>query len=279
MRWQSKDEQGDVVLGWAGTEVERHGAAWLCQNQQELIYWGIQVLWGPSGDFQPSSRGTWLGPDTGSWCWALCCTHTMVSMLGAVCAPCWTCTMIHVYHDGMCTVLAALCVPAHCWMYTEVYVPSAAGSLCHTPLILYVCCAGHALCWPCHVCNLLQAVSAWCRGSMWRDSKPLWILVQSLLAKTPCENHEQQLTLWRVSHRTVRITAEGRLVFYNDYVEMEITVKPNNSSGACNENERDNSLPGLIQISKHIFTWEGSQTIPLREASSGRGEKKSSTAH
>lgn len=79
--------------------------------------------------------------------------------------------------------------------------------------------------------------------------------------------------------RAVRITAEGRLVFYNDYVKMEITMKPNKSGGVCNENERDNSLPALIQISKHIFRWEDSQNIPLREASSGRREKKSDTAH
>lgn len=85
--------------------------------------------------------------------------------------------------------------------------------------------------------------------------------------------------LRRTSHRTVRTTAAGRLVFYNDYMEMEITMKPNNSSGFCNENKRDNSLPGLIEISKHIFGWENSQNTPLREASSGRVDKQSNIAH
>lgn len=84
----------------------------------------------------------------------MCCTHTMLSMFGAVCALCSTCTTIHVYHHGMCAVLAALCVPAHSWMYTEVYMTSAAGSPCHTPSMLYICCAGHALCCPCHVCYM-----------------------------------------------------------------------------------------------------------------------------
>lgn len=44
--------------------------------------------------------------------------------------------------------------------------------------------------------------------------------------------------LKRTSHRTVRTTAEGRLVFHNDYMKMGITVKPNNSSGVCSVNER-----------------------------------------
>lgn len=66
-----------------------------------------------------------------------------------------TCTTIYVYHGGMCSVLAALCVPAHCCKYTDMYLPGAACSQCHTPPMLYVCCAGHALCWPCHVCCTL----------------------------------------------------------------------------------------------------------------------------
>jgi len=74
--------------------------------------------------------------------------------------------------------------------------------------------------------------------------------------------------LMRTSHGRVSISAEGRAVFYHEYVEMEITTKPNDSSGICAE--RDNFLPGLIQISKCIFTWENSQNIPSKEASNGK---------
>ena len=93
------------------------------------------------------------------------------------------------------------------------------------------------------------------------------------------DTHKQQLMLIRTSSRRVSTTAEGRAVVYNGYVEVEITMKPNNSSGTCDENERDSLLPGLIQISKHIFRWENSQNIPPREASNGRGEKQSNIAH
>lgn len=55
---------------------------------------------------------------------------------------------------------------------------------------------------------------------------------------------------------------------------MEITVKSNNSSGICDENERDNLLPGLIQIPKHIFRWENSQSIPQGGQQWRRGEAK-----
>lgn len=78
-----------------------------------------------------------------------------------------TCTTIYVYHGGMCSVLAALCVPAHCCKYTDVYLPGAACSQCHTPPMLYVCCAGPAM------SAARLAAPAWCPGSMWRDSKPL----------------------------------------------------------------------------------------------------------
>lgn len=60
----------------------------------------------------------------------------------------------------------------------------------------------------------------------------------------------------RTIRRRVSITAEGRAAFHHGYVGMEMATKPNNSSGSCDENERGNLLPGLIQISKHVFRWE-----------------------
>lgn len=55
-------------------------------------------------------------------CCPWCCQCTMLNMHRDLCVPWWH-----------CTVLAALCVPAECCMYTEVYVPSAACSPCNTP--------------------------------------------------------------------------------------------------------------------------------------------------
>lgn len=111
------------------------------------------------------------------------------------CCPwCCLCTMlnmhrIYVCHDGI----------ALCWLHCVCLQGLVCTLRCTSP-VLHVHCVihphiVHVLCWPCPVlpvlCLLLcVAVSAWCPGCMWRDSKPLWILVESWLGKTPRENHE-----------------------------------------------------------------------------------------
>lgn len=208
----------------------------------------------------------------------------MLYVLGAVCAPCCTCTMLYVYH-AVCALRCLHCVVhEQYFMYTDLYVPCAACCiwtvLCTYRVVRVPCCtavqcvhcAAHAMYAMC------IAAPARCLASTPRASEPLSAFVEAGLAKTQCENHKQQLTLMRTSHRRVSTTAEGRAVFYHEYVEMEITTKSNNSSGICDENERGDLFPGLIQISKHIFRWENSQDIVPKEDSNGRGEKRNSIA-
>lgn len=63
-------------------------------------------------------------------------------------------------------------------------------------------------------------------------------------------------------------------MFYNDYMEMEITMKPNNSSGFCNENRRDNSIPGLIEISTHLQMGKQPKYSPQGGKQWQRGQAK-----
>lgn len=142
----------------------------------------------------------------------------------------------------------------------------------HTP-----CCTCPMLCTHCAAHDTsatCTAAPACCPASTQRVSYPLWAFVEEGLAKTQCEKHRQHLRRMQTSCRRVSVTAEGRAVFYNDYVEMEITMRLNNSSGICDANERDNLLPGLIQISKHIFRWENSRNIPPGRRTMTEGKSK-----
>lgn len=154
-----------------------------------------------------------------------CALHAQRSMCSvlpvhyAIHAPCFMCTMLYV----LCVVHARYC------MYTELYVPCVA------------CCIGIELYTHCAAC----AMSLMCIAAPVRCPAIVFVevFVEAQLAKAQCENHKQQLMLMRTSHRRVSTTTEGRTMFYNEYMEMQITRKPNNFSGICDENERDSLLP------------------------------------